>query len=60
MLVEVVFSRPGLGKMMIGAIKQRDYMTLQSVMVVYGSMVVVINLLTDLSYGLIDPRIRCK
>ena len=59
-LVEVVFSRPGLGKMMIGAIKQRDYMTLQSVMVVYGSMVVVINLLTDLSYGLIDPRIRCK
>lgn len=57
-LVEIVFSRPGLGKMMVGAIQQRDYMMLQSVMVVYASMVIVINLLTDLSYGLIDPRIR--
>ncbi len=57
-LVEVVFSRPGLGKMMVGSIQQRDYMMLQSVMVVYAGMVIVINLLTDLSYGLIDPRIR--
>ena len=57
-LVEIVFSRPGMGKMMVGAIKQRDYMTLQSVMVIYASLVVVINLLTDLSYGLVDPRIR--
>jgi len=57
-LVEIVFSRPGLGKMMVGAIKQRDYMTLQSVMVIYASLVVVINLLTDLSYGFVDPRIR--
>jgi ABC-type dipeptide/oligopeptide/nickel transport system permease component len=57
-LVEVVFSRPGLGKMMMGAINERDYITLQSVMVVYGVLVVAINLLTDLSYGLVDPRIR--
>ena len=57
-LVEVVFSRPGLGKMMVGAISQRDYITIQSVMVIYACLVVIINLLTDLSYGLIDPRIR--
>jgi ABC-type dipeptide/oligopeptide/nickel transport system permease component len=57
-LVEIVFSRPGLGKMMIGAIKARDYMTLQSVMVVYASLVVMINLLIDISYGWIDPRIK--
>lgn len=57
-LVEIVFSRPGLGKMMVGAIGQRDYMTLQSVMVIYASLVIIINLLTDLSYGLIDPRVR--
>ncbi len=57
-LVEIVFSRPGMGKMMIGAIKQRDYMTLQSVMVIYAGLVVIINLLTDLSYGFVDPRIR--
>ena len=57
-LVEVTFSRPGLGKLMVGAIGQRDYMTLQSVMVIYAGLVVLINLLTDLSYGLIDPKIR--
>ena len=57
-MVEIVFSRPGLGKMMVGAIKQRDYTTLQSVMALYTVFVVVINLLTDLVYGLIDPRIK--
>jgi len=57
-MVEIVFSRPGLGKLMVGAIKQRDYTTLQSVMVIYAVMVVFINLATDLIYSLIDPRIR--
>lgn len=57
-MVEIVFSRPGLGKLMVGAIKQRDYTTLQSVMVIYATLVVIINLLTDLVYGLIDPRIK--
>ncbi len=57
-MTEVVFSRPGLGKMMVGAMKQRDYTALQSIMVIYASFVVLINLLTDLAYGLIDPRIR--
>jgi len=55
---EVVFSRPGLGKMMVGAMLQRDYTSLQSVMVVYTLFVVAINLATDLAYGLVDPRIR--
>jgi ABC-type dipeptide/oligopeptide/nickel transport system permease component len=57
-MIEIVFSRPGLGKLMVGAIKQRDYTTLQSVMVFYAVLVVIINLLTDLVYGLIDPRIQ--
>ncbi|MFW5637311.1 MAG: ABC transporter permease, partial [Thermodesulfobacteriota bacterium] len=57
-MVEIVFSRPGLGKMMVGAIQQRDYTTLQSVMALYTVFVVVINLLTDLIYGFIDPRIK--
>jgi ABC-type dipeptide/oligopeptide/nickel transport system permease component len=58
LMVEIVFSRPGLGKLMVGAIKQRDYMTVQSVMIVYATFVVFINLMTDIAYGLIDPRIR--
>ncbi len=55
---EVVFSRPGLGKMMVGAMLQRDYTAMQSVMVIYTLFVVGINLVTDLAYGLVDPRIR--
>ena len=56
--VEIVFARPGLGKMMVGAILQRDYTALQSIMVVYTGFVVVINLTIDLIYGWVDPRIR--
>jgi ABC-type dipeptide/oligopeptide/nickel transport system permease component len=43
--------------MLVGAILQRDYTALQSVMVIYAAFVVVINLLTDLTYGLLDPRL---
>jgi ABC-type dipeptide/oligopeptide/nickel transport system permease component len=57
-MVEIIFARPGLGKMMIGAMLQRDYITLQSVMVIYSVFVVFINLFVDLTYGFIDPRIR--
>jgi ABC-type dipeptide/oligopeptide/nickel transport system permease component len=57
-MVEIVFSRPGLGKLLVGAIKQRDYTTLQSVMVFYAFLVVVFNLVTELAYGLVDPRIK--
>jgi len=59
-MTEIVFSRPGLGSLMVGAIKQRDYTTLQSVMVFYSVIVVVLNLMTDLVYGLIDPRIQYR
>jgi ABC-type dipeptide/oligopeptide/nickel transport system permease component len=56
-MTEIVFSRPGLGRLLVGAMKQRDYNTLQSVMVIYTGFVVFINLLTDLVYGIVDPRI---
>ena len=55
---EIVFSRPGLGKLMVGATKQRDYTLLQSITVVYAFIIVIINLIVDLAYGFIDPRIR--
>lgn len=57
-MTEIVFSRPGMGKLIVQAMLQRDYIALQSLIVVYGALVVLINLITDLSYGLIDPRIR--
>ena len=57
-LTEIVFNRPGLGKLIIGALNQRDYTMLQGMMVIYTMIVVLVNLLTDLTYGLIDPRVK--
>jgi ABC-type dipeptide/oligopeptide/nickel transport system permease component len=57
-LVEEVFARPGLGKLMVGATKQKDYTTLQSIMVVYALIIVIINLVTDIIYTYVDPRVR--
>lgn len=57
-LTEIVFNRPGLGKLIIGALNQRDYPMLQGMIVIYTMIVVVVNLLTDLTYGLIDPRVK--
>jgi len=57
-LVEIVFSRPGLGKAMIGAMKNRDYTMLQSILVIYAAIIVIMNLVTDLTYALFDPRIK--
>ena len=56
-LTEFVFSRPGLGKMLVGSILQRDYTALQSLMLIYAAFVVFVNLFTDLTYGWLDPRI---
>ncbi len=58
MLTEIVFNRPGLGKLIVSALNQRDYTVLQGMMVVYAFAIVAMNLLTDLMYGVIDPRIR--
>ncbi|MFW6104880.1 MAG: ABC transporter permease [Candidatus Bipolaricaulota bacterium] len=57
-MTEIVFSRPGLGKLMVMAMKQRDYLMLQSLLTIYAGLVVIINLVTDLSYGFVDPRVR--
>jgi len=57
-LTEIVFNRPGLGKLIVGALTQRDYTMLQGLMVVYTFIIVVTNLVTDLTYGFIDPRVK--
>jgi peptide/nickel transport system permease protein len=57
-LTEEVFARPGLGKLMIGATKQRDYTLLQAIMVVYALIIVAINILVDIVYTMVDPRVR--
>ena len=57
-LTEIVFNRPGLGKIIVGALNQRDYTMLQGLMVIYCFLIVVVNLITDLTYGIIDPRVK--
>lgn len=57
-LTEIVFNRPGLGKLIIGALEKRDYTTLQGLMVIYAFIIAIINLLTDLAYGVADPRVQ--
>lgn len=59
-LTEIVFSRPGLGKLILNALTQRDYTLLQGMIVIYTLMVVAVNLLTDLTYGFLDPRVQYK
>lgn len=57
-LVEIVFNRPGLGKLIVLSLNQRDYATLQGLMIVFATLVVVINVLTDITYGFFDPRVK--
>ncbi len=57
-LTEIVFNRPGLGRLIVGALNQRDYAMLQGLMVIYTLIVVLVNLLTDITYGFIDPRVK--
>jgi ABC-type dipeptide/oligopeptide/nickel transport system permease component len=57
-LTEIVFNRPGLGKIIVGALNQRDYAMLQGLMVIYCFLIVVVNLITDLLYGVMDPRVK--
>lgn len=57
-LTEEVFARPGLGSLMVGATGQRDYTLLQAIMVVYALIIVFINIVVDLVYTFVDPRVR--
>lgn len=57
-VVETVFARPGLGTLITSAISFRDYPVIQGVVLVGGTVFVLVNLLVDLSYTWIDPRIR--
>jgi peptide/nickel transport system permease protein len=58
LIVEQVFAVPGIGSLMIGAILQRDFPVVQGVALVFGVLVVLVNLLTDVAYAALDPRVR--
>ena len=57
-VVERVFNWPGLGTLAFDAVSARDYPVLQGVITVLSLMIISINLLVDIAYGLVDPRVR--
>lgn len=57
-LIEIVFARPGIGRLIYGAISDRNYPVVQGTVLVVVVLFVLINLIVDLSYSAIDPRIR--
>ncbi len=57
-LTETVFAWPGLGRLIVDAILARDYPVIQGTILIFGLLYILVNLLVDILYALIDPRIR--
>lgn len=57
-IIEQIFVIPGMGSLLLEAVSQRDYPVVTGVFLVVGLTVMLINLVVDLSYGLLDPRVR--
>jgi ABC-type dipeptide/oligopeptide/nickel transport system permease component len=59
-IIERIFGVPGLGREFVTAISARDYPMIMGTTIFYAVLVAVANLMVDLSYGVLDPRIRIK
>lgn len=57
-VIENIFALPGLGSLLVSSILARDYPVIQALTLVFGVTVIVVNLLVDLSYAALDPRVR--
>ena len=57
-VIERVFTRPGLGRLVVDAIQNRDYLVVQSTLVILVVIFVGVNLAADVAYGVLDPRVR--
>ncbi|GMV84963.1 MAG: peptide ABC transporter permease [Dehalococcoidia bacterium] len=57
-VIENVFNLPGMGRLLLDSIGRKDYPVVQGIVLLYGSFIVMVNIVTDITYGVIDPRIR--
>jgi len=57
-LIETVFNIPGMGRLMVSSIFSQDYVVVQACTLVFGGIVLLVNLIVDISYGWLDPRVR--
>jgi len=56
-IIEKMFALPGMGRLLLQAVNQRDYPVVQGIVTFIGVMIILINILVDILYSVIDPRI---
>jgi peptide/nickel transport system permease protein len=59
-VTEQVFNIPGVGRLLVQAVGRRDYPVVQGVVLVIAGIYVLVNLVVDLAYGALDPRVRYR
>jgi len=57
-VIEVVFNIPGLGSLIVSSVQSRDFPVVQALTLIFGAIVIAVNLLADVAYAVIDPRVR--
>jgi peptide/nickel transport system permease protein len=57
-IIESIFALPGMGLLIINSLNGRDYITFEACLLLYAVVLVVVNLITDIAYGFLDPRIH--
>jgi peptide/nickel transport system permease protein len=59
-LMETVFNVPGMGRLLVQAVLDKDFVVVQACVLIIGIIISFVNLAVDISYGLLDPRIRSQ
>ena len=59
-IIEQIFALPGMGRLLLEALDQRDYTVVSGINLIIAAAVIGINLLTDLTYAWLDPRVRYR
>jgi ABC-type dipeptide/oligopeptide/nickel transport system permease component len=59
-VVETIFAWPGIGRLFITSVDRLDYQVVQAIVLLFSGLVVTANIVTDLTYSFVDPRIRLK
>jgi glutathione transport system permease protein len=59
-VIEKIFNLPGLGRLLFDAVSLRDYSIVSALMLIFAAVFILANLMVDLTYGFLDPRIRYR
>ena len=60
LIIEIVFAWPGIGGLIVSSIRDRDYLVLQTLLMFLVGGFIIVNLLVDMAYLIIDPRLRSR